>query len=69
MVNRNRNKRHGKKRHRRNGKPGATYNQDHTQVRGWSQLVEGELTWNFLYRTLVIYNFVNELCVQFQIAS
>ena len=76
MVNRNRNKRHGKKRHRRNGKPGATYNQDHTQVRGWSQLVEGELIWNSLTLTsiqLVLLTkkvdiLMNESCVPFLIA-
>ena len=54
MVSKNRNKRHGKKRHRPNAKnrnPGATDNQDHTQVRGWSQLVEGELIWNSLTLT------------------
>ena len=56
MVNRNRNKRHGKKRHRPNAKnrnPGATDDQNHTQVRGWSQLVEGELIWNSLTLTSI----------------
>ena len=64
MVNKNRNKRHGKKRNRQNAKnrnPGATDDQNHTQVRGWSQLVEGEWIWNSLTLTsiqLVLYGTV-----------
>ena len=87
MVNKNRNKRQGKKRNRQNAKnrnPGATDDQNHTQVRGWSQLVEGGLIWNSLLMyfgliwTLISIQLVlltkkvdilmNESCVPFLIA-
>ena len=79
MVNKNRNKRQGKKRNRQNAKnrnPGATDDQNHTQVRGWSQLVEGEWIWNSLTLTSVklvlltkkVDILTNESCVPFLIA-